>query len=65
VFFLVDKLAHGYAPLSLTVRIPPILVGLCVLKVIDPATYGQAKRGELPFDRIAQVLDLKNWHGGG
>jgi len=39
-------------------RIPPILAGLCVLKVIDPIAYGEAKRGELIFNRAAQALGL-------
>lgn len=37
-------------------RVPPLLAGLCVLKVIDPALYIKAKNGALSYTEAASAL---------
>ncbi len=53
-----------YLALALTfsgktfLRPPPMIAGLCVLKVLEPELYVKAKKGELRYDEVAGALGL-------
>lgn len=48
--------AFAYAPDRL--RMPPLLAGLCVFKLVEPALYLRAKMGILRFDEAVAALGL-------
>jgi hypothetical protein len=39
-----------------SLRLPPILAGLCILRVIHPGLYRRAKRGSLTFADVKEVF---------
>jgi hypothetical protein len=41
-------------------RLPPILAGLCVMKVIAPDLYAKAQRGTLTYDEAVEFFDLNS-----
>jgi hypothetical protein len=41
-----------------TFRPPPLVAGLCVIKVIAPSVYAKAKRGTLDWDEVLKILAL-------
>lgn len=49
--------ALAYAPERM--RMPPLIAGLCVLKVVEPGLYLKAKKGELDFKEAMGALRLQ------
>ena len=45
-------------------RPPPILAGLCILKVVSPELFGKAKRGRLVYAEVRDALDLEDLSDG-
>lgn len=50
------QLAAGFAYSSEKVRVAPLLAGLCILKIIEPDLYLNAKQGRLAFDGVMDAL---------
>ncbi|MEX1060702.1 MAG: P-loop NTPase fold protein [Methyloceanibacter sp.] len=50
-------LALVYTPENV-LRPPPILAGLCILKVITPELFQKAKRGQLAYAEVREALKL-------
>ena len=57
---IISTLALALAYSNTTqMRLPPVLGGLCVLKVISPALYVKAKKGMLGFWDIKEIFNLE------
>ena len=44
-------------------RLPPLISGLCVMRVVDPEAYGQARTGHLGMNDALEFLRLDEWNG--
>ena len=43
-------------------RCPPLIAGLCVMRVVDPKLYEKARTERLGMDEAIQFLRLEEWH---
>ena len=44
-------------------RLPPLISGLCVMRVVDPQAYGQARTGHFGMNDALKFLRLDEWNG--
>ena len=45
-------------------RLPPLIAGLCVMRIVDPELYEKARTGRLGMDEAMRFLRLEEWDVG-